>query len=347
MRVAITTVQIPFVSGGAEMHAAGLAEAIRAAGHEAEIVTVPFKWYPPDNIAQQVLACRLLDLSESMGTRIDRVIGLKFPAYLIRHPDKVLWILHQHRSAYDLWEHQWGDLYGQPGGDAAMAVIRSADSRLIPEARRIYANSRNVAARLRRFCGIDSEPLYHPPPLAGPFRSGEAGDYFLMPSRVNGPKRQDLVVRAMLLTRQPVRVIFIGAADNPAYLSQVQIRAAGLPPGRATWLGGVSDERKIALMAEALGVLVPAFDEDYGYVTLEAMLASRPVITCSDSGGPLEFIEHGRNGLICDPTPAALAAAMDALWAGRAQARAMGNEGRARYTEIGLSWEHVVECLLS
>jgi glycosyltransferase involved in cell wall biosynthesis len=308
---------------------------------------MPFKWYPPDAIAQQVLACRLLDLTESMGTRVDQVIGLKFPAYLIRHPNKVLWILHQHRSAYDLWESQWGDLCGQPGGEAAKALIRDADTRMIPEARRIFANSRNVAERLRRFCGIESETLYHPPPLAERFFSGEAADYLLMPSRVNGPKRQDLVVQALLLTRQPVKVLFIGAADNAPYLASVKAQAADLPPGRVTWLGAVSDERKIALMAEALGVLVPPFDEDYGYVTLEAMLAARPVITCTDSGGPLEFVAHDRTGLVCEPAAESLAEAMDQLWLGRAKARSMGQEGRARYAELGLSWDHVVECLLA
>jgi glycosyltransferase involved in cell wall biosynthesis len=347
MRIAITTVQIPFLRGGAELHAVGLQAALRAAGHEAEIVTVPFKWYPPEAIAQQVLACRLLDITESMGTRVDQVIGLKFPAYLIRHPNKVLWILHQHRPAYDLWESHWGDLYGQPGGEAAKTVIRNADMRMIPEARRVFANSRNVAERLRRFCGIDSEPLYHPPPLAERYFSGEATDYLLMPSRVNGPKRQELVVQALLLTRQPVKVLFIGAPDNAPYLASLKAHAAYLPSGRAVWLGAVSDERKIALMSEALGVLVPPFDEDYGYVTLEAMLAARPVITCTDSGGPREFVEHNRTGLVCDPTAEALAAAMDQLWLDRAKARAMGREGRARYAELGLSWDHVVECLLA
>lgn len=346
MRVAIATAQIPFLRGGAELHAEGLRAALRAAGHEAEIVAVPFKWYPAPAIMQQVLACRLLDLTESMGTRIDRVIGLKFPAYLIPHPDKVLWVLHQHRSAYDLWESRWSDLFGQPGGEAAMAAIRHADTQLIPEARRVYANSRTVADRLRRFCGIESEPLYHPPPSAGHFRSGEHGDYLLMPGRVNGPKRQHLVIEALLLTRQPVRVLFIGAADDPAVLTALQRRAAVLAPGRVGWLGPVPEERKIELLAGTLGVLVPPFDEDYGYVTLEAMLSSRAVITCTDSGGPLEFVEHGRNGLVCEPTPAAMAAAMDELWAERGRARSMGQEGRAHYAELDLSWEHVVQCLL-
>lgn len=346
MRVAIVTAQVPFLRGGAELLAEGLCKVARAAGHQAEIVTVPFKWYPAHSVAQQLLACRLLDLSESMGTRIDRVIGLKFPAYLIPHPDKMLWILHQHRSAYDLWQSPYDDLADQPGGALARETIRSADTQLIPEARRVYTISRNVTDRLRRYCGIESEPLYHPPPLADRLYAGLSGDYLLMPSRMNAVKRQHLVVEAMLRTRHPVRVVFIGEADHPDYREALEQRAAVLPTGRVAWLGAVPDERKIALLADCLGVLVPPHDEDYGYVTLEAMLSARPVITCTDSGGPLEFVQHGRNGLVCQPEAEALAKAMDTLWEDRALARAMGKEGRALYTELGPSWERVVECLL-
>jgi glycosyltransferase involved in cell wall biosynthesis len=347
MRVAIATVQVPFLRGGAEMLAEGLRQALRDAGHQAEIVAVPFKWYPAPNIAQQLVACRLLDLSESMGTRIDRVVGLKFPAYLIPHPDKVLWLLHQHRSAYDLWGSPFDDLSAQAGGLEAREIIRNADSRLIPEAGRVFTISRNVANRLRHFCGIDGEPLYHPPPLAEGFHTGAYSDFLLMPSRVNEVKRQGLVVEAMLRTRHPVRVVFVGAADHPTYLAAVQKRAQGLESGRIAWLGAVPNDRKIALFSDCLGVLVPPFDEDYGYVTLEAMLSSRAVITCTDSGGPLEFVQHGRNGLVSEPDPAALAEAMDTLWEDRARARRMGQEGRAFYTELDPSWEHVVECLLA
>ena len=347
MRVAVTTVQVPFLRGGAELLAEGLCQAVRAAGHEAEIVSLPFKWYPADAIQPQILAWRLLDLTESMGTRIDKVVGLKFPAYLAPHPDKVLWLLHQHRSAYDLWDQPWGDLRGQPGGAEARDAIHRADTRLIPEARRVFAASQTVASRLRRFNGIEATPLYHPPPLAERYRSLPPGDYFLMPSRFNGPKRQALVVEAMGQTRQPVRVRFIGVADDPAWAETVMQRADAVAPGRAEWLGPVSDDRKVDLLAAALAVLVPPLDEDYGYVTLEAMLSARAVITCTDSGGPLEFVDHGRNGLVCEPEPRALAEAMDILWADRAHSRRLGQEGLARYRSLGLSWEHTVQCLLA
>src|SRR5258707_5569399 len=111
MRVVIATAQVPFIRGGAEVLADGLGCALRSQGHEAEIVAIPFKWYPPERILEHMLACRLLDLSESAGTPVDRVIALKFPSYLVTHSCKVLWLLHQHRQAYDLWEHAMADLH--------------------------------------------------------------------------------------------------------------------------------------------------------------------------------------------------------------------------------------------
>src|SRR5687767_13660579 len=129
MRVLIATVQVPFIRGGAEILAEGLRDALRSEGHQAEIASVPFKWYPPERILDHMLSCRLLDLTESTGTKVDRVIGLKFPAYLIPHPRKALWLLHQHRTAYDLWDHPFGDLIHFPNGAQIRDAIQASDKR--------------------------------------------------------------------------------------------------------------------------------------------------------------------------------------------------------------------------
>src|SRR5262249_31387495 len=153
-------------------------KALLAAGHQAEIVAVPFKWYPPYRILDHMLACRLLDLSEVAGTRVDLLIGLRFPAYLIPHPNKVLWILHQHRSAYELWDHPTlSDLIHFPEGALVRDAIEQADRNLPKQAKAIFANSQNVARRLRQFCGIDAQPLYHPPPHAEKFRTAPAENF--------------------------------------------------------------------------------------------------------------------------------------------------------------------------
>jgi glycosyltransferase involved in cell wall biosynthesis len=347
MRVAIATVQVPFVRGGAEMLADGLLEAVRAAGHEAEVVAVPFKWYPPETILDHMLACRLLDLTESCGNPVDRLIGLKFPAYFIPHPNKVLWTLHQHRTAYDLWSHDLGDMIHFPNGPQVRDAIRQADKKFIPQARAVYTISQNVSRRLKDYCDIDSEPLYHPPKHAEKFHSARAEDYLFFPSRLGRTKRQTLVLKALARTRGPVQVRFAGSADEVAHEDELKDLARSLRiHHRVEWLNHVTEEEKQHLYAHAVGVIFPPVDEDYGYITLEAMLSSKPIVTCSDSGGPLEFVRPGKTGLVVEPTPEALAIALDQLWANRDEAKRWGEEGRAEYERRNISWPRVVSRLL-
>ena len=116
---------------------------------------------------------------------------------------------------------------------------------------------------------------------------------------------------------------------------------------RAEWLDSVTNDQMRSLYAHAIGVVYPPVDEDYGYVTLEAMLSAKPVITCSDSGGPLEFVINGKTGLITEPDAKSLAAALDAMWDDRAQARLWGQAGRAHYDSFNITWDNVVRKLLA
>src|ERR1051325_8482016 len=173
--VLICTTQVPFTSGGGESHVEGLRQALIAAGYNAEVSALPFKWYPPTEIMRSALAWRMLDLSEANGRPIDLMIGMKFPAYLAAHPKKVLWVMHQHRSAYNLWGTPFDDLSTYPEGARVRELIRHADERFIPEARKVFANSRTVAERMMRYNRIESEPLYHPPPRAESLHAGAQG----------------------------------------------------------------------------------------------------------------------------------------------------------------------------
>jgi glycosyltransferase involved in cell wall biosynthesis len=346
MRILIATVRVPFVRGGAEVLAESLCEQLRAAGHDAEIVALPFKWDPPERVLDHMLASRLFDLSEFSGERVDRVIGLKFPAYLVPHPDKVLWLVHQHRSAYDLWADPQGELVTSPNGAAVRDAIRHADRELIPQARAVYTIARNVSHRLWKFNGIESTPLYPPPLHAERFYCAAAEDFLFFPSRVCPMKRQELVLEALAVTREPVRVNFAGNPDAAQIQRRLMTRTDELRlRNRVTWLGQISESEKREHYARCLGVVFPPVDEDYGYVTPEAMLAGKPVVTCTDSGGPLEFVRHRETGLVVEPTPESLAAAFDELWSCRTQALAWGQSGRARYDAMGISWERILERL--
>jgi glycosyltransferase involved in cell wall biosynthesis len=343
--ILICTTQVPFTKGGAESHAEGLRRAFVEAGYNAEVAALPFKWYPPEEIMRGALAWRLLDVTEANGKPVDLVVGMKFPAYTVAHPRKVLWVIHQHRSAYNLWGTPFDDLSTYPEGARVRDLIRHCDSRFIPEARKVFANSRTVAERLRHFNRIESEPLYHPPPRAASLRAGEQGDYVFYPSRLEAQKRQELLIEAMSFTRTPVRAILAGSSGERArYEALIKNFGVG---DRIELRGFVSEEEMIKLYANALGVCYLPFDEDYGYVTLEGMLSSKPVIVARDGGGACEFIEHESEGLVSEPDPRALAECLDQLFGDRERARRMGERGREKIVAMNLSWRNVVEKIIS
>ena len=342
--VLICTAQVPFTTGGAESHVEGLRVALVNAGYNAEVAALPFKWYPPSEIMRGTLAWRMLDVTESNGKPIDLVVGMKFPAYVVAHPRKVLWVLHQYRSAYNLWGTPFDDLSTYPDGARVRELIRHADERFIPEARKVFANSRTVAERMLRYNRIESEPLYHPPPRAARLRAGAQGDYVFYPSRLEPQKRQELLIEAMYFTRTPVRAVLAGSARDRAHYESL-IREFGVAQ-RVELRGFVTEEEVVELYSNALGVCYLPFDEDYGYVTLEGMLSSKPVVVPADGGGATEFVEHGSEGLVSDPDPRALAECLDQLYSDRARARRMGERGREKLLALNLSWQNVVERII-
>jgi glycosyltransferase involved in cell wall biosynthesis len=343
--ILICTTQVPFTTGGAESHVEGLRRALVAAGYKAEIVALPFKWYPPEEIMRGAMAWRLLDLSTANGQPVDLVIGMKFPAYLVAHKKKVLWILHQHRAAYNLWGTPFDDLSTYPEGARIREWIKHCDERFIPEAMQVFANSKTVRERLKHYNDIESEVLYHPPPLADKLRIGEQGDYVFYPSRLEPQKRQELLIEAMRFVRTPVKVILAGgSSDAKRYEALVKQHGVG---NRVTMRGFVADEELVELYADALAVCYLPFDEDYGYVTLEGMLSAKPVVVAQDSGGAAELIEHGRDGMIVEPDARAIAESLDQLYSNREDVTRMGRSGREKLLAMKLSWQNVVKKIIS
>ena len=345
MRILICTTQVPFTRGGAESHVEGLQRALIEAGHQAETVALPFKWYPPSEIMRSAMAWRMLDLSAANGQSIDLVVGMKFPAYLVAHPNKVLWILHQHRSAYNLWGTQFDDLSTYPEGPRIREWIKHCDEKFIPEAKQVFANSRTVADRLKQYNNLESEVLYHPPPLSDRLRAGEQRDYIFYPSRMEPQKRQELLIEAMKHVRAPVKAVFAGRSSDVKHYESL-IKQHGVSD-RVCVRGFVSDDEVIDLYANALGVAYLPFDEDYGYITLQGMLAAKPVIVSTDGGGATEFVEDGVTGSIVEPHPKAIAETIDQLHSDRERARRMGERARDKIASANLSWSNVVERILS
>lgn len=341
-RVIVCEAQVPFVSGGAEIQARELVRALRERGYEAERVAVPFKWYPKSEILAHAAAWRLLDLSESNGEPIDLVIATKFPTYFVRHPNKVTWLTHQYRGIYDLGGTQFGDFHNTEGDVALKDRLLRLDGEMLSECRRLYTIARNTAARLAKFNGLRADVLYPPPRLASRLHAGPSGNYVLAVGRLEALKRPDLLVRSVPFFDGGVRLVVAG--DGPLRPALEEAAEQLGVNGRVQFAGRVDDDTLVDLYAGALGVVYAPYDEDYGYVTLEGFLASKPVVTATDSGGTLEFVENGLNGLVCDPTPEAIGAAVNSLINDRQRAARLGQTGFERARTI--TWTGVIEKLV-
>ena len=343
MKVAVATTQDLFVrGGGATSHAEGLVRALSSLGHEVETVQLPFGWSSKVEVLRQAYEWRLLDLRDSGA---DLVVTLKFPAFYVRANRKVAWILHQHRPLYDNFDlPEYSAFSSRHAEDVAIRdAVRRWDNLYLGEMRRIFTNSRTVAERLRRYNGLDGEPLYHPPPGAERLHPGEFGDYVLWVGRLEANKRPGLLLQALARARCPVRVVYAGRGPLQDAL-RGEARDLGLE-ARVDFRGFVPEEERVALYAGALAVVYAPFNEDLGYVTLEAFLAEKPVITTRDAGGPLEFVRDGVNGFVA-ADPSGIAAAIDAYATDVALAREHGRAGRQTYKDKIPAWPQVCAKLL-
>ncbi len=342
MKVAIVNNQAPFVRGGAELLADWLHDKLEQYGHESEVVRLPFQWNPPERIIDHMLAARLVRIAN-----VDRVVALKFPAYYVPHENKVLWLLHQFRQAYDLWGTPYQDLPDTPAGHSIREAIFAADERHLAEAKRIYTNSEIVGHRLSYYSGLPSQVLFPPLPDASAYRCEDYGDYFFLPSRITAGKRQHVAAEAMAHVASSARLVIAGQPESQADRERLAavIREHDLQDRVEVIDRWIEEEEKLRLLAGARGVVYLPFGEDsYGYVTLEAFHARKPVITFTDSGGTLELVQDRRNGRVVDGVRE-LAQALDELTEDRALAESMGAAALQTIDELEISWDRVIACL--
>ena len=339
MRIAVCRPQVPFVRGGAELVADELVGELRARGHEAETVAIPFKWYPGTRVLDQAFLWRLLDLTEADGREIELVIATKFPAYCVRHPNKVAWVLHQFRQAYDYDRTELGQFSESPEDRATIRAIERLDRVSLGEARKVFATSRNVADRLARSVGIEAQLLPHPPQQLA-YHTEESEGFVLSVNRLDAAKRIDLLIEAAHVNPE-LRVVIVGEGPDRRRLEQ----AAGELNGRIEFTGRIDDERLADLYARCLAVFYAPVDEDFGMVPYEAFLSEKPVITTHDAGGPLEIVRDHETGLVVEPDAGSIASACADLARNVEEAKAWGRAGKAIAERV--TWDACIDALLA
>jgi glycosyltransferase involved in cell wall biosynthesis len=344
MNVLVLNNMVPFLRGGDEALAEQLVRNLSATrGVQAELVRIPIKWEPAERLIEEILICCSLRMYGG-----DLVIGLKFPAYLIPHDRKRLWLLQQFRQAYDLWDLGQSSIPKTPRGQEIRQAVIEADNRCFSDCEKIFG-SQAVANRLLRYNGFDSEILM--PPLNDPelFVGGDYGSYIFCGGRINAGERQHLLVEAMRFTRSNAKLVVAGAADTPADAARLQalVEQYDLNNRVQLELGFLSRERIAKYVNEALACAYLPVDEDsVGYVTMESFSAAKAMLTVSDSGALLDIVRDGETGPVVQPEPESLAAAIDRLANNRNMTIEMGKAGRERWVGMDITWPRTIERLL-
>jgi len=326
------------VEGGHMVIARSLVQALHDGGHTADIIVTPQNRFGRQ--ASAYLATWFTDVGSSDGKPIDQVISLRYPSYAIRHPKHVCWLNHTMREYYDLWDRFSAGLgtAGRLKERVRRAAIHATDRYLLMRnVSRLFVQSRTIQRRLAIWPELRTTVLYPPPPQRS-YRCDEYGDYLFLVSRLTQLKRVDLLIEALAEPGVTVRAVIAGEGEARGALEALA-RARGVVD-RVTFAGRITDDELVQHLARCRAVCFPPFEEDYGFVTAEAFASRKAVITCRDSGGPAELVEDGVNGVICDPTPQGLAAALRRVMDDPAAADRMGAAALASAAK--LSWRDAV-----
>ena len=344
MRVVVANNMVPFMHGGAEELANHLVRRIRQRGHEVELVRIPFRSQPYSLLPREIALAKQFTVDSA-----DVLIPLKFPTYAIPHHHKNVWLLHQYRQAYDLYEIGHTDIPGSLSGNAVRRMVHESDSQAFSEARSIYTNSPTTSGRLQHYSGFSSTVLY--PPLNDPelFAGGPAEDYIFAGGRIDELKRQELLIQAMAKTPSNVRLKIAGPPGSAAIAERLTelVHTLGLTDRVSLDMRFLSRQKVAQLVNGAIACAYIPFDEDsLGYVSMEAAQAHKPVITATDSGGILGLVKDGATGWVVPPEASALAEALTKAVSKKRVSRALGHAHHQHWKSFGATWNDKIDRLL-
>lgn len=321
-----------------------LVRALEECGHVASLVVTPQNRFGRQASAYVAAWCTDVSVGHE-GRKVDQVISLRFPAYAVRHEQHVVWLNHRMREYYDLWDQFSSHLSFRASVKERVrrALIHRADRYLLTRrVQRLFVISGTVQARLQHWGQLPSEVLYVPPPKRD-YRCDDYGDYVFGVSRLTPLKRFDLVLRALA---EPIAagIRCVIAGEGGELEALVRLRRQLDLDDRVEFVGRIDEATLVHHLARCRGVVFPPFNEDYGFVTVEAFCCGKPVVTCRDSGGPAELVRDGINGFVTEPSPEALASGMRAIMSDRTLAVRLGEAGASQ--AAGMTWPAAVQKLL-
>jgi glycosyltransferase involved in cell wall biosynthesis len=342
-RIAVVTSSPPLAEGGHLVIARALTDALRDAGHHADIIVTPQNRFGRQ--ASAYLATWLTDVGLSDRGPIDQVISLRYPSYAIRHHHHVCWLNHTMREYYDLWDTFSSGLSGRGRIKEGIRrrLIHAADRFLLTRnVSKLFVQSETIQKRLAMWPELRATVLYPPAPHRQ-YHCDRYGDFIFMVSRLTRLKRADLLLRALATADgDGIKAVIAGDGGERTRLTDL-VNELDLAD-RVQLIGPVTQPELLHYFAHCRAVCFPPLAEDYGFVTVEAFSSRKAVITCTDSGGPAELVGDGERGFVVPPTPEALAAAIKRLMEDSTLAETLGHNGF--HLAETITWPDTVDVLL-
>jgi len=341
MKIALFVTAIPFIYGGTELVIEELKEQLEKREHTANVFRLPSSDDYETGIFLDALCAQMLNFDD-----YDMLISFKWPAYLAVHRQKKLWIFHQFRQVYDLYNKSFG-ISDNDFGNAIKEMVSQTDCVALPRADKIFAIS-NTTKRLKEYSGIDAQIMHCPLLNCEKYYKKLLGDYIYYPSRIDRFKRQMLAVEAMRYVQSDVKLVLDGKIGDDFLFDEIQSYMEKYDLSDKITINAVfvSEEDKIERYANCLAGLYLPIDEDSpGFITFEAFYSHKTIITVSDSGGVADFT--GDNALIADPSPQAIAEKIDFLYNNKDTAEKMGQRAYNFISQLNVNWDETIKRLLA
>jgi len=378
MKIAILAPSsIPFEIGGAEKLWWGLQSFINAyTSHQCELFKIPTREHSFWDLLESYYEFYQKDVSS-----FDMVLTGKYPAWMVKHPNHHLYMVHCLRGLYDTYRlmnlpvrvtpnhskinrllkliennkiclHELFEFIFEMKNDREIPlnnfafpgplirkVIHSLDKKAMGDIKTFSAISQTVAGRKEYYPEGTRAKVIYPPSNLKYFQTGSY-DYFFTVSRLDKAKRVQMIIEAYLQTqtKMPLKIAGTGPLER-------ELKDLTRNDPRVQFLGFLSDEELIYYYANAYAVLFLPYDEDYGLVTIEAMMSEKPVITFKDSGGATEFVENGKTGIICRPNVYELKTVIEEISGEPEKVMWMGKNAKKKIEHI--TWHYAVGELLN
>jgi glycosyltransferase involved in cell wall biosynthesis len=314
--VLVVSDRMPFGDSECDLLGERLVVELNRHGVLAEFIRLPSRRSALDPIDEMVVR-RSIEV-----WNVDRLIALTFPAYLIAHPHKVIWLAGRESSR-----------------DKGPAVG-------VLEAAKTYGATRSAASRLAER-GRKSTVLCAPLIEAQLFRAERPGDYIFVDGRIQSLDCHSLLLAA-LRDVSGMRAILASVPNTPVDRERLQMLIHEL--GLAERVEIVSETLSLGQRAQfinhALAVVYFPDLDCVGYGALEAYQAARPVVMISSADIAPEFVQDGVTGLIAEANPASLSSALRRLVTDPKKSARMGAAGY-RMAARWPRWDRVVRTLLS